>query len=358
MSRKEVLSQPDPSEIFAMRMSVAVDWVKDNLRYILYGVLGLVVIAAIIVAWNSWQRQRRETAAVMLHQALKLVNTTPNANETANPDEAIKQLQAITEKYGRTPAGARAYWHLGHLYFSQGQSEDALKAYEVARRRLPNPKSLNTTLALLNMGYAQESTDACGDAITTYEALQQSSIQWLRGEAYLGMGRCHEKAGDTEKAIAVYDRALADVSVTGSAQQTISERLARLQPDEPEAPATPAVESSDAGEPKTEAPTAEQPKADENQTGAGTEAETATESQTDISAQPVTSETSQPADSEPVATETQPEAEQSSVATPPEPGKPAVETAPKTVSEEATTPAETTQMPTDKPDDTTQNAKN
>ncbi len=287
MSRKEVLNQPDPSEMFALRASVAVDWAKENLRYILYGVLGLIVIAAIIVAWNSWQRQRRATAAVMLHQALKLVDTDANAKEAANPDEAIKQLQAITETYGRTPAGARAFWHLGHLYFSQGKSEDALKAYDVARRRMPNRQSLSTTLALLNMGYAQESTDACGDAITTYESVQQSPIQWLRGEAYLGIGRCHEKAGDTEKAITVYDRAMADVNVTGSAQQTISERLARLQPDEPEAPAA--------------------SKSDEN-------------------AQPVTTETS--------AQGEKPEAEKPSAEAP---------SVPKATTEETTQPADTTQ---------------
>lgn len=251
MSRKEVLNQPDPSEIFAMRASIAVDWAKENLRYILYGVLGLVVIAAVIVAWSSWQRQRHETAAVMLHHALKLVDTDANAKDAANADEAIKQLQVITEKYGRTPAGARAYWHLGHLYFSQGKPQEALKAYDVARRRLPNRQSLSSTLAILNMGYAQETVDACGDAITSYESVQQSPIQWLRGEAYLGMGRCHEKAGDTEKAIAVYDRAMADVNVTSSAQQTVSERLARLQPDEPEAPAAPAAEdATSSAEPK------------------------------------------------------------------------------------------------------------
>ncbi|ETX00408.1 MAG: hypothetical protein ETSY1_11315, partial [Candidatus Entotheonella factor] len=229
-------NQPDPSEIFAMRVSLAIDWAKANLRYILYGLLGIVAVAIFVIAWNTWQGHRREQASILLHQALKLVDENSDTKQAANPDQAIEKLQAITKKYGRTPAGVRAYWHLGHLYFARGEMAEALRAYQVARRRLPNRQPLSSTLAILNMGYAQEATDACNEAITSYESVQQSPIRWLHGEAYLGMGRCHEKAGATEKAIEVYDRALADINVTGTAQQTISDRLARLQPEETETP--------------------------------------------------------------------------------------------------------------------------
>ncbi len=222
-----------------MRVSVAADWAKENLRYITYGVLGIVVIAIVVIAWSSWQGYRRDQASLLLHQALKLVDEDADTKAAAAPEQAIEKLQVITKKYGRTPAGALAFWHLGHLRFKRGEMAEALRAYQVARRRLPNRQPLSSTLAILNMGYAQEATDDCGEAIASYESVQQSPIRWLHGEAYLGMGRCHEKAGATEKAIEVYDRALADVYVTGAAQQTISERLARLQPEEPVTPAEP-----------------------------------------------------------------------------------------------------------------------
>jgi len=236
MSRKEVLSQPDPSEVFAMRVSVAIDWATENLRYILYGVLGVVVVVICIIAWTRWQGHRREQASILLHQALKLVDVDSDAKRAANPDQAIEQLRSITKQYGYTPAGVRAYWHLGHLYFERGDMSEALKAYQVAKHRLPNRQPLSSTLAILDMGYAQEATEACGEAIASYESVQHSPIHWLRGEAYLGMGRCHEKVGATEKAIEVYDLALADVHLTGTARQTISDHLARLQPDELKTP--------------------------------------------------------------------------------------------------------------------------
>ncbi len=303
LSRKEVLSQPDPSEVFALRVSVAVDWVKEHHRYILYGVLGVIVIAILIVAWTRWQGHRRDQAAIMLHQALKLIDENPETNQIADPDQAIDKLQSITKQYGRTPAGARAFWHLGHLYFERGEMAEALKAYQVARRRLPNRQPLSSTLAILNMGYAQESTDACGEAITSYESVQQSPIRWLHGEAYLGIGRCHEKVGATDKAIEVYDRALADVNVTGTAQQTISERLARLQPDEPAVPdespgkvemkESPEAAGSDATETQTESEKAPAPAEttasqtrESPETSQPSAAETETKSSEDTSAAP------------------------------------------------------------------------
>jgi predicted negative regulator of RcsB-dependent stress response len=273
MSRKEVLNRPDPSDIFATQVSAAIDWAKDNLRYILYGASAVVVVVVFFVAWTSWQGHRREQASTLLHQALKLVDDKADAKQAANLDQAIERLQAITKEYGHTPAGARASWHLGHLYFARGEMAKALQAYQVARRRLPNRQPLSSTLAILDMGYAQEATDACDEAVTSYESVLQSPIYWLRGEAYLGMGRCHEKMGATEEAIEDYDRALADVHVSGTTQQTISERLARLQPDEPATPVeTPvhgevkspaAADAGAAGEKKTSEPaeTAAAPKA-------------------------------------------------------------------------------------------------
>jgi predicted negative regulator of RcsB-dependent stress response len=252
VSRKDVLSQPDPSEIFAMRVNAAIYWARDHLRYILYGVLGVIVIVIFVFAWISWQGHRREQASMLLHQALKLVDEDPGTKQAANPDQAIEKLQAITKDYGRTPAGARAFWHLGHLYFARGEMSEALQAYQMARRRLPNRQPLSSTLAILDIAYAQEATDACDEAIASYESVLQSPVQWLRGEAYLGMGRCHEKAGAMEKAIEDYDRALADVHVTGAAQQTISERLARLRPDEPATPVDPAASDAGAAQDKAE----------------------------------------------------------------------------------------------------------
>jgi predicted negative regulator of RcsB-dependent stress response len=263
MSRKEVLSKPGPSELFARRIGDTVDWARDHRRYLFFGALGVLVIVILTLVWTRWQSHRRGQASMLLHQALKLVNDDSEAKPPANPDQAIKKLQAIIEQYGSTPAGARAYWHLGHLYLEQGKTPEALKAYQEARQHIPDHQILSSSLAILDIGYAQEMMDACGEAISSYESVVQSGVNWLHGEAYLGMGRCHEKAGATQQAIEVYNRALADVNVNDAAQQTIRDRLAALQPSKPEEAAakpanaetstTPAPSSADQPSDATEA---------------------------------------------------------------------------------------------------------
>ncbi len=236
-----------------MTQSVLIfEWAKNHITYILYGVVGVVVVIGLIVGWSSWQRQHREKAAEALHQALKLMDASAEEPSEADTAKAIEHLQAITRDYSRTPAATQAHWHLGHLYLARGEAKTALAAYERARHGFSREQQLRTVLATLSVGYAQEATDACDQAIASYEAVQQSSVYWIHGEAYLGMGRCYERRSATDKAIAIYEQALADSRVIGLTQQTISEHLKRLQPDtvaptvtESEQQTTPATASPD-----------------------------------------------------------------------------------------------------------------
>jgi predicted negative regulator of RcsB-dependent stress response len=226
MTRKE-LKQPDQ---FITATGQVLGWIRDHTRYLLYGVLGVVVIIGLILGWSSWQRQRQQRAAVLLQQAIKLVETASEADRVANTSKAIEQLQALTQHYGSTPSGAQAYWYLGHLHFDRGDMAAALTAYEQARQRLPRKQQIHSALATLNIGYAQAAAGACDEAISSFEAVRQSPVTWLYGEAYLGIGRCHERNGAPDQAIAIYDQALADTHVTATVQQAINERLTQLQP--------------------------------------------------------------------------------------------------------------------------------
>ena len=231
MTRKE-LKQPDQ---FISATGQVLGWIRDHTRYILYGVLGVVVVIGLLIGWSSWQRQRQQRAAVLLQQAIKLIETASEAERVANTSEAIEHLQVITQRYGSTPSGAQAYWHLGHLYFDQGDTTAALTAYEQARQRLPRQQHIHRALTTLNMAYVQAAAGACDEAIPSFEAVRQSPVTWLYGEAYLGIGRCHERNGAPDQAIAIYDQALADAHVTATVQQTINERLTQLQPATPAA---------------------------------------------------------------------------------------------------------------------------
>jgi cytochrome c-type biogenesis protein CcmH/NrfG len=157
---------------------------------------------------------------------------TPSANRL----KAVEPLQKLVSDYRGTDVASLAYWHLGHLYFEGENYPAALTAYRQAQQLLSKTdQPLMGALATLDVAYAQEASGACDpDAITGFEAVLQLPAHWLRGEAYLGIGRCHEKTGASRKAVAVYERALSDRAIDEVTRQMISERLALLQPSSKE----------------------------------------------------------------------------------------------------------------------------
>lgn len=224
LSRKEI-KQPD--QFISLSVQI-IDWTKAHSRYLIYGALGLLVVAALLTGWSAWQKHREQQAEIALYEATKLINAS---TRTTNRSQAIERLRKLVSDYKSTPAAALAYWHLGHLYFEGGEHTAALIAYKQAQQRFTKTSQpLMLALVTLDVGYAQEASGACDQAITSFEAVLQLPAHWSRGEAYLGIGRCHESTGAPHKAVAIYERALSDGEVNEVTRQAISEHLVFLQP--------------------------------------------------------------------------------------------------------------------------------
>lgn len=230
ISRKEI-KQPDQFISFTAQ---AFEWLRNNLQLLIYSLCGVLIVVGLVFGWMSWQRHRRQQAMVLLYDAIKHLNDTDTPDSAAARQEARTGLQIVVDDYGRTPAATQAYWYLGHLYFAEGDYPAALTAYEQAQRLLPpDLQLLLPALVTLDLAYAQEATDACEKALASYETVLQSTALWLHGEAYLGMGRCHEHRGAEDQAIALYERAQADANVDETTRQAIQARLEHLQPPAP-----------------------------------------------------------------------------------------------------------------------------
>ena len=225
LTRKEI-KQPDQ---FVSSSVQIMEWVKSHVNYLLYGMLGIVILVGLFVAWSAWQKQRQQQAEKLLYDAVKLLNLDGTSREST-PSQALTHLQHIAEKFNSTQAAAFAYWYLGHLYFEQKNYTAALAAYHQAQRRFPRQSDLlMPSLIALNIGYTQEATGLCDEAIESFEQVLQSAASWLRGEAFLGIGRCYEQKEDIGQAITTYDRALSDSVVDTTARQKIEEQLTRLR---------------------------------------------------------------------------------------------------------------------------------
>lgn len=233
LSRKEI-RQPD--QFISLSVQI-IHWTKAHARYLIYGTLGLLGVAALLTGWSAWQKHREQQAEIALYEATKLINVH---TRTTNRSQAIERLQNLVSDYKNTPAAALAYWHLGHLYFEEGEYTAALTAYKQAQQRFTKTsQSLMLALVILDVGYAQEASGACDQAVTSFEAVLQLPAHWSRGEAYLGIGRCQENIGAPNRAVAIYQRALSDGEVNEVTRQAISEHLAFLQPHTQEQEARP-----------------------------------------------------------------------------------------------------------------------
>jgi predicted negative regulator of RcsB-dependent stress response len=222
LSRKE-LRQPDQFVSLSVQLAA---WIKAHTVFLMYGIGVVAVAATLVTGWWAWQKHREQQAGIALYEATRFMRTP------ANRSKAVEQLQKLVSDYGGTAAAALAYWHLGHLYFEGENYPAALTAYSQAQKRLSKAdQPLMVALVTLDVAYAQEASGTCDpDAITSFEAVLQLPAPWLRGEAYLGIGRCHEKTGASHKAAAIYERALSDRVIDEVSRQMLSERLALLQP--------------------------------------------------------------------------------------------------------------------------------
>lgn len=230
ITRKELLRQPDQ---FITRSARVIAWVEMNAASILYGA-GAVILAVVLVAgWFVWRTNRHARAEALLFEALNAGGNGEVAQQDASlNDQMINGLQSLVRDYGGTPAAVQAYWNLGRLYYARAEYVAALEAYEQARNRLSgaSDNALMSAMILLNVAYAEEAQGACEQALQNFESvLDAPAATWLRSEAYLGMGRCHEQSGLPEKAAEVYDRGLTDPEVNGPAREQLEERLADIQ---------------------------------------------------------------------------------------------------------------------------------
>ena len=231
ITRKELLRQPDQ---FITRSTRLIEWAEANASSILYSIGAVILIGALVGGWFAWQTNRHHRAEALLYEAINASGNDPALQDTAaQRNQMMEALQTLVRDYDHTPAAAQAYWHLGRLYYARADYVAAVEAYEQAQQRLSSNRQsdLMRGLITLNRAYAEEAQGACTQALENFEAVVQApATTWLRGEAYLGMGRCHEQSNAPEMAAEVYNRALSDAEVNELTRQVLEERLANVEP--------------------------------------------------------------------------------------------------------------------------------
>lgn len=171
-------------------------WEQHGTR-ILVG-LGAVVLVVLLVFFVSRTRaQSEERATADLFRAEMSVGQNDYAT-------AVQMLREIVDSAPGTKAARTAMLYLGDAYAGQGKPAEAVNWYRRALAKAGRDR--DAKIAGLNgLAAALEDRGDFAQAATGYEQLAKlGSTDNERGRMMLAQARCLAKAGQTQKAVAVY----------------------------------------------------------------------------------------------------------------------------------------------------------
>ena len=220
-----VASLKDPNEdAFTSAILRLVDWVRENAQTVLIGGVVAVVIAvgAIYV-----QRSR----ANELDRAAADFEAVQNAVASGDPAQAIGEVNAYIERFGKTSYADEARILLGQLHLEQGDPTQAIAALESPARDLASDAGVQAALLL---GVAYEEAERWSDAIGLYERIRsRAALQFQKDEAGESLVRAHLAAGDTAAAIATLDSLIESLQGDDFARASFEMKAAELRAAQP-----------------------------------------------------------------------------------------------------------------------------
>lgn len=194
------------------------EWASANAVMILGVIAAVLVLAAGVGLYVQHGSEARDEAANALALATSQYRQAMGADpaggpipEPANPELAektraqfVERFSDVGRKYAGTSAGALAWLEAGHLQYQQGRFEEAAKSFETARSaagRTAIAALASTRLA----GLAEDQGDAV-KAAEAFESAADVTAYPLRASALADAARCWVDAGQTERALAAFQR--------------------------------------------------------------------------------------------------------------------------------------------------------
>jgi tetratricopeptide (TPR) repeat protein len=192
-------------------------WVQAHRQATTYGAAA-VLIAGAVLWWNAVSARQSED------RAWELLSQARVAFESGNLPLAASEFSRIGENYGGTNAAQQAYLLLAQVRLRQGQPQQAI---EVLLRLSGNASAAFRAQSWSLLGAAYENSGAAREAAGAYErAAEHAEYASIKAQALSDAGRAWVAAGDTARAIAVYQRILRDEGTVGVQEAAI--RLSEL----------------------------------------------------------------------------------------------------------------------------------
>jgi len=246
--RKKV--ETDPAQLVGS-IEQATGLARENLTWLLTGILVAVVVSAAI-GGMYWKRQQdNRAAAEMLQEVLPTspVFDRPFGNPPRRPEESRKISEVcrkVLEEFPRSSVAPQAAYLLGNTLSDLKDWEGAIKAYQDFLARYGDNRSL-VPLVYQRLAYAQLSLGKVEEGEKTLAAIV--TIEWApnKDQALFELGKINEILNRPEGALARYQEIMKDyphspfVNEASVRIKTLDARKAATSPPTPPAPSAPSA---------------------------------------------------------------------------------------------------------------------
>jgi tetratricopeptide (TPR) repeat protein len=207
LSRKKELEQPDEF--------------MENLRKIFGFILkykgrvglGLCVFFSLIIGFTAvryFSSIAENKASYLLHQGMSKYNSMQKEKKPAEICDLIEaDFKSIVNKYPGVVSGKFAMLQLANIYYSAGKYDASIVLYERAIDSFGG-MNLFENLIQMGLGYCHEAKGENEKAIAYFEKVIADPGGLMKGEALFCVGRIYGKIGEKGKRADAYKKIVSD----------------------------------------------------------------------------------------------------------------------------------------------------
>lgn len=173
-------------------VSATEQFIEKNFPKIIFGVVGLIALAAIAIflfQGGKKKETKAETAAIQAQEAFG----NDNWALAIEGDDSQLGFQAIADQHAGTRIGNLAHYYLGISYMKQSNFEKAVE--ELSKFKLTKDPNING-LAQMNLGDALSELDRKAEALTHYKKASNESSEIYQADFIFRYALAQISAGD------------------------------------------------------------------------------------------------------------------------------------------------------------------
>lgn len=200
------------------RVGTLVDWLELNSRSLMYGAIGLLVVAGGVWFYRQSNARQSESAFTSLGEA-------QTAMAAGNMALAQSDLEKLIKRYGDTSAGAQAHVLLAQVHYEKGEFQPGIEEL----KSVTGSKDAYLAAAAINLqGAGYEQLGKYPAAAETYQKAAAKATSTIDRDVYMAnAARALTTAGNTEGAKKIWTALAKDEASPASAEARV--RLGELE---------------------------------------------------------------------------------------------------------------------------------